>query len=99
MTRQEREKNPAETFDGGYHLMAKQMHAERVAKTPERIEYAIRQLEANNIEYVVKNASNGHFHCRRKSDDTLVQFWAGTGKILGYGNLRGIHALIDLLNK
>lgn len=63
---------------------ARQNHKERVAKNPDRIEYAIRQLEAHNIEYVLKNDATGHFHCRRKSDDALVQFWAGTGKILGY---------------
>lgn len=99
MTKQEREANPAESFDGGYHLAAKQMHDERVAKTPDRVKYAIRQFEANNIEYTLKNVTTGHFHCRRKSDDALIQFWAGTGKILGQTNLRGIHALIGLLNK
>lgn len=69
---------------------ARQNHRERVAKNPDCIEYAIRQLEAHNIEYVLKNDATGHFHCRRKSDDALVQFWAGTGKILGYTQ-RGIH--------
>lgn len=34
---------------------ARQNHRERVAKNPDRIEYAIRQLEAHNIEYVLKN--------------------------------------------
>lgn len=34
---------------------ARQNHKERVAKNPDRIEYAIRQLEAHNIEYVLKN--------------------------------------------
>lgn len=74
---------------------ARQNHRERVAKNPDRIEYAIRQLEAHNIEYVLKNDATGHFHCRRKSDDALVQFWAGTGKILGYTQ-RGIHNLIRI---
>lgn len=53
------------------------------------------QLEAHNIEYILKNDATGHFHCRRKSDDALVQFWAGTGKILGYTQ-RGIHNLIRI---
>lgn len=51
--------------------------------------------DRNNIEYVLKNDATGHFHCRRKSDDALVQFWAGTGKILGYTQ-RGIHNLIHI---
>lgn len=41
---------------------ARQNHRERVAKNPDRIEYAIRQLEAHNIEYVLKNDATGHFH-------------------------------------
>lgn len=36
---------------------ARQNHRERVAKNPDRIEYAIRQLEAHNIEYVLKSVS------------------------------------------
>lgn len=34
MTRQEREENPEESFDGGYHLHAEEQHKERVAKNP-----------------------------------------------------------------
>lgn len=78
--------------------MAKQRHDERVKKTPDRVEYAIQQFEKSNIEYVLKNPGNGHFHCRRKSDDKLFQFWASTGKILGYNN-RGIHLLVRELLK
>lgn len=63
MTRKEREANPEESFDGGYHLYAKQMHKERVAKNPDRIEYAIKQFEKHGIEYELKNAQTGHFHC------------------------------------
>ena len=96
MTRQEREANPGESFDGGYHLHAEEKHRQRVAKNPERIAYAKRQLELHNIEYTLKNEATGHFHCRRKPDDALVQFYAGTGKIVGYDSLRGIHNLIKI---
>ena len=89
--------DPAMTFDGGYHLYAKEKHKERVSKNPERTAYAEEQLKSNGIEYVIKNKSIGHFHCRRKSNDELVQFWAGTGKILGRTDIRGIHALIQYL--
>ena len=98
MTRQEREAAPAESFDGGYHLYAEEKHKERVAKNPNRIQYAIEQFEKHDIEYQLLNVSTGHFHCRRKCDDKLFQFWAGTGKILGYQN-RGIHLLIRELLK
>ena len=76
---------------------SKQVHQERIEKNPDRIQYAIEQFEKNNIEYSLKNPENGHFHCYRQKDDKLFQFWAGTGKILGYEHLRGIHALIFLL--
>ena len=99
MNRKEREENPGESFDGGYHLYAEEKHKERVGKNSDRIEYAIRQFENHDIEYVLKNEHTGHFHCRRKSDDELFQFYAGTGKILGHDNLRGIHSLIKLLLK
>lgn len=97
MTRQEREAYPEESFDGGYHLFAAEQHQERVAKTPDRVEYAIRQFKKHDIEYSLKNAQTGHFHCRRKSDDKLFQFWAGTGKIMGFDRERGIHTLIKML--
>lgn len=76
----------------------KKKHQERIAKTPSRIEYDIQQFENNEIKYQLKNESIGHFHCWRKSDGKLFQFWAGTGKILGY-NKRGIHLLVKELLK
>ena len=97
MTRAEREANPEESFDGGYHLYAEQKYKERVAKNTSRIEYAIEQFEQHSIEYQLKNAQTGHFHCRRKTDGQLFQFYAGTGKITGRDDLRGIHNLIKLL--
>ena len=75
----------------------KEVHKERVAKMPTRIEFAIKKFEENDIDYSLKNESTGHFHCWRKSDGKLFQFYAGTGKIQGYSNIRGIHALIRLL--
>lgn len=99
MDRKYREEHPEESFDGGYHLWAQEQHRARVAKTPERISYAISQFEAQGIRYELKNKRTGHFHCWRKSDDKLFQFYAGTGKIQGYDRARGIHALIMLLVK
>ena len=87
-----------EDFEGIAQL-AKENHKNRVAKNPDRIQYAIEQFEKNAIEYYLKNEQTGHFHCHRKSDDKLFQFYAGTGKIVGYQNARGIHALIKMLTK
>lgn len=75
----------------------KKVRAERIAKNPDRIEYAIKQFEKHGIEFALKNEQIGHFHCRRKSDNKLFQFYAGTGKIQGHGEQRGIHALIRML--
>ena len=88
-----------DSFDCGYHEHAKEKHDERVADTPNRIEFAKKQFEANNIDFTLKNEATGHFHCWRKSDNKLFQFYAGTGKIAGVGNKRGIHALIEILTK
>lgn len=64
-----------------------------------RIDYTIKQFESHGIEYSLKNEQTGHFHCRRKSDDKLFQFYAGTGEILGNDSERGIHALIKILEE
>lgn len=77
---------------------AKENHNKRVSDNPNRIRYAIEQFEKYNIEYVLKNEQTGHFHCRRKSDDKLFQFYAGTGKIMGFEHQRGIHILIKMLD-
>ena len=66
------------------------------SSTQERLQYATELLQKNDIEFSLKNEQSGHLHCRRKSDDKLIQFWAGTGKIMGYEEY-GIHNLIKLL--
>ena len=97
MNKNQRESDPMNSFDMGYHLYAKEKHKERVSKTPYRIQYAIEQFQKHNIEFSLKNEETGHFHCRRKSDNKLFQFYAGTGKVMGYDKLRGIHSLVKLL--
>ena len=99
MTKSEREINPEDSFDGGYHLYAQEKHRERVSKNSDRIAYAIEQFKEHGIEFQLKNEQTGHFHCWRKSDDRLFQFYAGTGKIQGFPNIRGVHALIKMLEK
>lgn len=86
-----------EDFDGGYHLWAKEQHQKRVADNPHRIEYAIEQFEKNGIRYELKNKEIGHFHCWRKSDNKLFEFYAGTGKIKGFQYKRGINSMIKIL--
>lgn len=86
-----------EDFEG-IAKWAKENHKKRIEKNPERIKYAIKQFEKNNIEYVLKDEKIGHFHCYRKKDDKLFQFYASTGKIMGL-EARGIHNLIKILNE
>lgn len=67
-----------------------------------RISYAIKQFEAMDIEYQLKNSTTGHFHCYRKADDKLIQFYAGTGTIIidnQKQSVTGIHAAIKILCK
>jgi hypothetical protein len=79
--------------------LLKAVHNEKIKKTPDRIEYAIKQFEENGVEYRLLNGSTGHFHCWRKRDEYLYQYWAGTGKILGHDDIRGINSLIEALLK
>jgi len=67
-------------------------------KEDDRIQFAIKQFKTHNLEFSLKNDETGHFHCRRKSDDKLFQFYAYTGKIMNYEK-RGIHNLIKLLEE
>ena len=57
---------------------------ERLKECPK----CVYEYDGETMEYCV----------RRKSDDKLFQFYAGTGKIMGFENKRGIHSLIRLLD-
>ena len=50
-----------EDFEGIAQL-AKENHKNRVAKNPDRIQYAIEQFEKNGIEYYLKNEQTVHFN-------------------------------------
>jgi len=80
---------------GEFFQIYKENHEKRVAKTPDRVSYAIDKLKQHNIKYVLRDGSIGYFQCHRKADDKIIQFWAGTGKIYGY-DIRGINNLIKL---
>lgn len=55
-------------------------------------------LRDHEIQFDIKNHEIGHFHCRTKKSYKLVQFWAGTGKIMGRQE-RGIHNLLKILEE
>lgn len=85
-----------EDFEG-IKIHASRVHHARVATNPARLAYAIKQLEKADIEYRVCNESNGHIQCW-DVNDTLYNFWAGTGKIQRCNSARGIHTLIRIIN-
>ena len=82
MTREEREANPEESFDGGYHLYAKEKHKERVAKNSDRIAYAIKQFELNNIEFTLKMSKAGIFIVEENLMINCFSFGLEQGKFL-----------------
>jgi hypothetical protein len=84
-----------EDFDG-IRDYAKRCHYERVFKTPARVDYAISQFKKHGVKYELKNIETGHFHVCDKQGN-LYQFWAGTGKILGQENRRGIQCFIGIV--
>ena len=76
----------------------KEMHKQRVAKNPQRLEYAIKLLNENGITFKVCNETTEQINCYFANGNILT-FYAGTGKIKGYDRIRGIHALILLCKK
>ena len=75
----------------------KQMHDERVAKTPSRIEYTIQKFTEKNIPFELKNEMTGQFNIRKSKD--LIVYYCSTGKVLLNNrpkNARGIGYVIGL---
>ncbi len=73
----------------------KEMHKQRVAKNPQRLEYAVKQLRDNGLTFRVCNEETGQINCYFTNGKCLT-FYAGTGKIQGYRNLRGIQKFVRL---
>ena len=58
----------------------KQRHDERVAKTPDRIEYTIKKFTEKNIPFELKNEMTGQFNIRKGKQ--IIVYYCSTGKIL-----------------
>ena len=78
-----------------YFEAYKEIHKERVAKNPQRLEYAENILKANGIEYKVCNRETAQINAYT-ADGKTYTFYAGTGKIKGYRNARGIHNFLRI---
>lgn len=86
-----------EDFEGVRQL-AKENHDARVAKTSQRLKYATEQLERNGISYKICNDTTGQINCYFLNG-TVLTFYAGTGKIKGCENKRGIKSFIRMCIK
>lgn len=73
----------------------KEMHKQRVAQNPQRLEYAVKLLKENGITFKVCNETTAQINAYFANGKCLT-FYAGTGKIQGYKNLRGIHNFVRL---
>jgi len=58
----------------------KGLHSQRVAKTPDRIEYAISEFTKNGISAELKNEQTGQFNIRK--DNNIIVYYCSTGKVL-----------------
>jgi len=83
-----------EDFEG-LRQLAKANHDARVAKTPQRLKYAVEQLNRNGITYKVCCETTGQINCYF-ANGTVLTFYAGTGKIKGYEQQRGIKSFIRI---
>ena len=79
----------------GIREHARRQHQERVAKTPQRLEYAVELLKANGIPFKVCNDITGQINAYF-TNGKILTFYAGTGKIKGYTTLRGIKSFVWL---
>lgn len=68
-------------------------------RNKDRLEYAINQLELNNIEYHVIDKDATFLECRKVNTNSWLKYYASSGCILGYRDVRGIKALIELLKQ
>ena len=83
-------------------ILKEQNQQERFEYYDDRIKYAIKQFEENNIEYKLCNASNGHFNLY-KDRKVVMSFWSWTGKCYipstGFSDNIGIRNCIKKYNK
>lgn len=80
----------AEYFEG-----YKELHKQRVAQNPKRLEFAVKLLTDSGIAFKVCNEETGQIN-HYSANGNVFTFYAGTGKIKGFKNLRGIHNFIKL---
>lgn len=60
-------------------ILKEQNQKFRAEHYDERIEYAIKQFEENNISFKLCNSENGHFNLY-KDKKVVMSFWSWTGK-------------------
>lgn len=79
-------------------ILKEQSRKNREDNFNNRLEYAKRQFELNNIPYKLCNVDIGHFNLYH-DNKVVMSFWSWTGKIKGEENARGIKACIRLYKR
>ena len=75
----------------------KEVQIDYEKRNRERLEYVKKQLDHLNIQYHVLNEEKTFIECNKKDTNNWIKFYASSGTILGYRDLRGVKALISLL--
>ena len=83
-------------------ILKQQNEEHREKHYDERIEYAIKQFDQNNIPYKLCNKTNGHFNLY-KDKKVVMSFWSWTGKCYipstGFSENIGIRNCVKKYNK
>lgn len=78
---------------------AKEKHAKRVAKNPERLAFALQRIREAGFKVLSTNEESTQIVVQTYNSPKRFVFWAGTGKVLGYPTKRGINNFIQLLKE
>ena len=75
---------------------AKNVKSPKKNKLIQKISDAVKFLEKNSVSFQIVDMKSGHFHVY-PLDGSLIQYWAGTGTIVGTGgrkDAKGLNALL-----
>lgn len=63
------------------------------------IDYISSVLKSKGIQFTMTDKTIGHFCVKRKSDNEPCHFFANTGRIKGYNQLRGFKNFLDIITR
>lgn len=80
-----------------FKVQPEEVQVDYEKRNRERLEYVKKQLDYLNIQYHVLNEEKTFIECNKKGTNDWIKFYASSGTILGYRDLRGVKSLISLL--